>query len=474
MNQDQSVDLERYRLARRWLYETVWPLELADTWRTQAALDCGLPRDFGDRLQIRSIELPPVPMVGYTRDQNQVYVMGGSPAFQGAYTTAYGYGTVPNFMYQPPNVLEWDEMTPWIAKIAPTTLVNGADVRPDVKIIYLKEKRAVNYVGGMLMHKNGYLYVVCRGIFYKLDADLEVVDQIDLPLVPGEGSNLTIYNGLQVDAFGRIVAKCFAPVSQQSPPGLMVSIDPESLAIQNIQFVPWASARMACGSDGDGMVYLYIPNTETSCRWRVTEQSLEYDWSWTRPYRIPSTTQANGPVFMGTGIVFPDNSSPSPGNNTPMHMYAHPNEDPPSTLEPTNAVDTAHIGCNFWKVAGDPFVTNRVLAWVPSARKVACKLLSPDGRRLTNEWGVELGASACLSMVPDRGFVFTSDFVRGTPGRDHFVVLDLKDGRELARLPTPATEPSVGIIFPGMNNDVYMLSSEAGQNHGYLHRIYAS
>jgi hypothetical protein len=59
-------------------------------------------------------------------------------------------------------------------------------------------------------------------------------------------------------------------------------------------------------------------------------------------------------------------------------------------------------------------------------------------------------------------------------GHDNFVVLRLSTGEELARIPLPAVEPTMGIIFPGMNNDAYLLSTETGCEIGYFNRIYIS
>ena len=77
--------------------------------------------------------------------------------------------------------------------------------------------------------------------------------------------------------------------------------------------------------------------------------------------------------------------------------------------------------------------------------------------------------SASPALVPDRGYLYIDD---DRDGHDHLVVLELAIGRELARVALPATEPTVGCIFVGMNEDVYLLSIETGGKTGFVSRVY--
>jgi hypothetical protein len=50
--------------------------------------------------------------------------------------------------------------------------------------------------------------------------------------------------------------------------------------------------------------------------------------------------------------------------------------------------------------------------------------------------------------------------------------LRLSTGEELATVPLSANLPTIGTIFLGMNQDVYILSSEAGSDNGLIIRIF--
>ena len=78
--------------------------------------------------------------------------------------------------------------------------------------------------------------------------------------------------------------------------------------------------------------------------------------------------------------------------------------------------------------------------------------------------------SASPAIVPDRDLLYIDDYRRD--GKDHLVILRLSTGLELASIELAATLPTIGTIFPGMNNDVYILSSEAGGNDGVISRVY--
>jgi hypothetical protein len=77
--------------------------------------------------------------------------------------------------------------------------------------------------------------------------------------------------------------------------------------------------------------------------------------------------------------------------------------------------------------------------------------------------------SASPAILPDRDLLYIDDY---RDGKDHLVILRLSTGLELASIELAATLPTIGTIFPGMNNDVYILSSEAGGNDGVISRVY--
>jgi hypothetical protein len=70
-------------------YDTPWPSEHTDLWRSHAAFNAGLPANFDpERLAVSQVGLN-LPIWGYTRDRNEVFVIGGQPVALDAYSDAY-------------------------------------------------------------------------------------------------------------------------------------------------------------------------------------------------------------------------------------------------------------------------------------------------------------------------------------------------------------------------------------------------
>jgi hypothetical protein len=452
---------DRNKAARSGLYDTAWPLEHADKWRTQSTTKAGLPADFdANRLRVQTLEFDQ-PIVGYTRDKNEVFILGGMPYAMNEYTQAIIEGTTKS-----PTTLE--ELisnlphTPYAAKIDPVTL--------RFSVLPLTHGHTVNYPGGMLMHANGFIYAIAQAVLYKIDpAAFRIVDHVQLPQVgSGIEAFLTIYNGMQVISTGQIVTKCF--VGHQNPKqGWLLLIDPETLHFDAAQLVGIQSARLSVDEPEPGTAYVYAPTLSESRRFRIVEEGFLLDRDWTAEYRQPETTWANGTLFMKTHLVFPDNSAPGP--TTPMHIYFHPIEKPPRVLEPQRSVSESEAGVNFWKVMGDPYSNDEhglIVTFVPVNKKIAAYRLYRDGRAELL-WERAYLVSASPAMVPDRDLLYINDF-DGT--HDHFVVARLSTGEELARRELPATEPTMGIIFPGLNDDAYLLSTETGGKIGFFNRLY--
>ena len=120
-------------------------------------------------------------------------------------------------------------------------------------------------------------------------------------------------------------------------------------------------------------------------------------------------------------------------------------------------------------VAGDPFERQLLVCYDPINKLLAAHRVAADGR-LEPVWEDDrYKVSASPAIVPDRDLLYIDDY-RG--GKDHLVILRLSTGRQLASIELAATLPTIGTIFPGMNNDVYILSSEAGGNDGIISRVY--
>ncbi len=103
--------------ARAGYYDTVWPSEHADLWRTHVAFGAGLPRAFDpEQLAVSTANLD-LPVWGYTRDSREVFVIGGSPVSLGLFTAL--------MLDQNPPLPDLQDTghVPYVAKIDPLMLL---------------------------------------------------------------------------------------------------------------------------------------------------------------------------------------------------------------------------------------------------------------------------------------------------------------------------------------------------------------
>jgi hypothetical protein len=460
-------------------YETVWPSEHTDLWRSHAVSNAGLPGDFDPaKLTVTTANLN-LPVWGYTRAKDEVFAIGGSPFMLDIFTEMIktgGSGATPASSIatlSETNIKAAAENrrhdVPYLAKINPLTM--------QVTQLDLTEGSTINYTGGLLMHENGFVYAVSRSYLYKVDPEkMQVVVSAPLPLVGDskEQNFWTTYNGLQVIASGELVIKGFYFVDSVSVNGWLLLVDPDTLKIDVQQSEALSSARLTIQQEPDGSATLYQVNATQSLRFKIADTAFLLDQAWTRDYRTEGdgTTQASSPLLFGNvgQIVFADNTAP--GATTPINLYDQPVNvaDLPAALEGINAFDSDLPGFNFFMVAGDPFETQTLVYYDPINNLVGAHTVLSDGtlQRLWERNGV-YKVSASPAIVPDRDLLYIDNYQNGT---DSLVVLKLSTGEELATVPLSANLPTIGTIFLGMNEDVYILSSEAGSSNGLISRIF--
>ncbi|HEY0727869.1 MAG TPA: hypothetical protein VGD38_07375, partial [Pyrinomonadaceae bacterium] len=358
---------------------------------------------------------------------------------------------------------------PYIAKINPLTM--------QVTQVDLTEGSTINYTGGLLMHENGFVYGVSRSYLYKVDPEtMRIVASAPLPLVgDSKDENFwTTYNGMQVIASGELVIKGFYFLNSVSVNGWLLLVNPDTLEIDVQQSEALSSARLTIQQAADGSATLYQVNATQSLRFKITDTEFLLEDDWTRTYRTADdgTTQASSPLLFGKvgQIVFADNTAP--GATTPINLYDQPVNvaDLPATLDGINAFDSDLPGFNFFMVAGDPFETQTLVYYDPINNLLGAHTVLSDGT-LQRLWEINdvYKVSASPAIVPDRDLLYIDNYQNGT---DSFVVLRLSTGEELASVPLSANLPTIGTIFLGMNEDVYILSSEAGTNNGLVSRIF--
>jgi hypothetical protein len=453
---------------------TPWPTEHADVWRTHAA-PTGLPPNVGRvRLRTASATLPEEPVWGYVGTGGKLYVIGGSPYLLNMFTELMlGAPTSRIVPLTVRSLVASTRVTPYVAQIDARTM--RVDVLP------LTGGIAVNYTGGLLVHANGYLYAVVRGVLYKIDhGTFSIVSTRTLPLAPdtsGKPANpMTTYNGIVATADGDLVLKGWA--SSGGPgdaPGTLLRVDPDDLSIDvSITSTAIASARMALVSAG-GAEYIYFPGKTESVRFLVTPTTFKLDEGWSATYLDPSSgdTMASSDVFMGRGVLFANNTSPEA--TTPMRVFAQ-GASPTAPLRSASAFTGDEDGWNFFMMAADPYRSGVAAVQDQATGRVAGYRVCGGGTSFAKLWeNDDITSSAGMAVNHRAGHLYTDDRRCSPRGRCrlHLVVLDLRTGRELARVRVKGTRPSMGQIFVG-RGAVHYVATQTGRRQGYVTRVTAA
>ena len=473
---------QRLAPQRAGYFPTVWPSEHTDLWRSHAVSGVGLPASFNAAdLKVTSARLN-LPVWGYTRAKNEVFAIGGSPATLNIFTQQIKQGgsasggkaaDVASALAGPglrEHLAQRTHDVPYAAKVDPLTM--------QVSLCYLTEGATLNYTGGLLMHQNGFVYAVSRSWLYKIDAaTMQVAKSTALPLV-GTGEHqqyFTVYNGLQVLGSGELVVKGFYFLGGDEVDGWLLLVDPDTLALDVQQSHALSSARMAIEQADDGSATLYQVNATDALRFRITDGGFVEDTAWTRPYRAADagSTQASSQLLYGRigQVVFADNTVF--GATTPIKLYPQALDAaavPPGPLPGLDAFDVAVPGFNFMMIAGDPFDRQMVVYYDPVNNLLSAHRVAPDGT-LASLWNIDgkYKPSASPAICPDRDLLYIDNYQHD---RDHFVILRLSTGEELGSVPLDAKLPTIGTIFLGQNDDVFILNSEAGTPDGRISRIF--
>ena len=192
-----------------------------------------------------------MPVWGYVGTDGNLYVLGGQPYLLDIYTKLILGRHESEKKLLAESLAYSERLTPYVAKIDPTTMA--------AKILYLPQKHGVNYIGGMLVHSNGYLYAVARAVLYKIDPKtFSIIASKRLPLIldsSGKPDYLTSYNGMQATLNGDLILKAFAASGVS---GVLVRVDPIDLSIKvKAESAAIAGARLAVATSGAGSVCVH-------------------------------------------------------------------------------------------------------------------------------------------------------------------------------------------------------------------------
>lgn len=435
------------------LYRTAWPADMANLNRSNSVVNAGLPRDVrAEDIAVETVEMP-FPVFSYTRNDDQVFVVGGTPFILDRYVSAIDGQSRGRTRAEP-----------HITRYTPQT---GEQVR-----IALDRGDTLRYVGGALVHANGSVYAISQAHLYRIDADtMTIVKSVDLPRAPFPAGRSTIYNGLSVSRDGHLLTKYFSPISDVSE---FLVIDPETLEVVSSTSYPGASPRLAL-SAFEGREYLYHLNKSETFRLRLDGSELSLDEGWLSrydPYETgePENEEPTSPVIVSGRAHYTTNTT----FNAPEAMMifwqsvadVYASEDAP--LRGEYLFEAAREGgFSFFHLSIDE-ATGIIIGNDQGNGLLAAVRIAEDGS-LERLWERAYRVSARPAIVSDRQMVYATDY---RDGRNHLIVLDLTTGEELIRVPTPATRATISTIVVSTNNEVYFGSNEPGQDTGLYHRIF--
>ena len=447
--------------------KTMWPSEKHDQWRT-AAVAGGLPANVR-KLRAQNAKLPPVPVWGYVGLDGNIYVLGGQPYLLDIYTKLILGSKESAQTLLAESLAYSNKVTPYVAKVDPTTL--------STKILDLTQNHGVNYIGGMLVDSNGYLYAVARGVLYKIDPSSFTIKQSKrLPWAPdssGKPNSLTSYNGMQATQDGSLILKGFASLG--GGPGILLKVDPTDLSIEaKLESTTIAGARLAIATNA-GQQYVYTAGATDSIRFLIGTDSFTLDNAFSQQYLYPSTgsTEGTSEVYMGNGVVFSNNTSPAA--TTPMTAFAQAARDG-STLFSQAAFTSTAKGWDWEMPSGDPYQTGIAAVQDQLSGSISGFQACSGGASLKKLWENDTIEDTIGLAINDKaGQLYADDrhCASKTCTLD-LVVLNLKTGRLIARTSVAGTEPSIAQIFVGPNNAIYHLSTDTNRPNGYITRITAA
>lgn len=441
------------------LYDTVWPADMANLNRSNSVVNAGFPRGTrSENVMIETVEMP-FPAFAYTKDDDEIFVLGGTPLALDNF--------VSNMDGMPPGETK---TMPHLTKYTPST--------GELQRLNLTSGTTVPYVGGALVHVNGYIYVVSQAHLYKIDADtMTVAKSVDLPTVASPNEEKTAYNGLATSRNGNLLTKFFAlgGIEDGPNPSSFLQIDPDTLEVVNSTDYPGASPRLAVDQDAQGNEHLYHLNPSITYRFLIENDALTLDENWiTRfdPYNTGNdiNDEPTSPVIVKGRVHYTTNTIfTSPGA---MKIFwqekdtAYTKDAPPLT-GPYLFDESAKNGWSFFHLSIDE-ATGIVIGGDQGNGLLVALKINDDGT-VTELWKKDLQVSARPAIVSDRKMVYATDFVNGN---NDLVVLDLESGEELIRKTTPATRKSISTIVVTSSNEVYFGSNEPGQPIGLFHRFY--
>jgi hypothetical protein len=395
------------------LFDSPWPAEDGGPRRQMRPHGRGLGLRAGERLVATSRPAMVANMV-VLRAPGEVYLQG---------STTFG-----------------PDSAAFVERIDPVTLA------PVVRSLDL-EAGSEWWPGGIVAHRNGFLYVTHGRHCHKLDADCRVVASRRLPRPQP-------YNSLLVLPDGALVMK--NQVRDGSARSVLTVLEPERLepVTDELELPEGSIARLS--ADGD---VVYVVGDHTIFRVRRAAGRLALD-DWRVRYVVHlDDEQSYGwdPVLAGGHAWFLDN-----GANTFTTSFLGGG----TARGPIHLVRVSLDDARDWELF-TPFGAPHGTVANPPAyepeRRIAVAYDSGNARlaafrfdgpgRFVRLWEHAFGSGNHFLLYPDTGELVVNDF-RQDAG-EHVVVLDLETGAERGRVAIDSPVQSVVFQAPGFERDLY-------------------
>ncbi|MGH9273015.1 MAG: hypothetical protein ACRDZU_00080 [Acidimicrobiales bacterium] len=342
-----------------------------------------------------------------------------------------------------------DDAPCWVEQVDPITL----EVRrrsPDLA-------GGPMWPGSMAAHADGSLHVVFGNHAHRLAADLTVLASVELP-------RRRPYNGFVTLPDGHLVTKDFAgrrPGQPDEPrePCELLLLDPASLAVvARLHLDEPSIARLS--ADGDD---IYVVGDTSLVRVRWDGASLTLDDGFVAPYRtLPGQTYGwDAVIALGAAWFLDDGEGTDRYNGSFRGMGISTAPLGILRVDLTTAAVTRTEVCGLpgGLIANPPLVDidRRIVVGYDSGNGVVTAFDIGDDGTLTKRWERDLDHAAHPLLFTTTGELVLGDHDSERMA-DQVVVVDIRNGAELARADTGSPLQSVVFHAPGFDRDAYLCS----------------
>ena len=424
-----------------------FPCEYGGGRRQKHARTPGLNIQPDDKLGVTTRQLEPGKWVMCTTDADgRVFVVGCSTPFQPAISIG------------------------WIEEIDPITL-ERIRLSPDLKT------GGHNWAGGCAVLDDGHFLAVFGRYAHKLNMDLELVAELELPADHA-------HNGLLLLSDGKAITRNLEHDHQKK--SVFTVFDPVSMTqVEQFEFVG-ASIGRFCIDPQDNEDFVYATTPTHIDRLIYRDKKLELDANWSAAYSIPSEDQSfawcncvgdDSVWFMDMGdsefskslmTAYPVGTAPFSMPET-LHPYRAPvrlhrvSTDDSASIDSINLFDVPHG----WQAASPLYAPEKRIAMgfdTANGKVGAWKYDGPGN--FSHLWTRDIKNSNQPLYYPDTGEVIVDDVLADFTVDS--VILDIETGEEKGRISTGTMTTACMAPTPGLGRDYYACSGI----HGAIYRVF--